>query len=283
MSKQSRMKRERRAVGTCRECDIGLSPTVGEIARVARHAERHAAAEILGEGRTPAKVLELAQNAHAFAELQRVTFGDAAPRPACRAGCAWCCSMHVTLSAPEAIALADHLRRTRPPAELVAVQARVADLDAATRGLGPQARFEARRPCALLEDRRCGAYAARPIACRAWNATDAAACERAALAPESAPTIVANELLLATVDAVGRGLMDGSADGGLRGEALELTAALRIALEMEDVAGRWASGEDVFAAARAVPNDVATERRLDLAAAAAMARADYTPLPMWTG
>ena len=34
-------------------------------------------------------------------------------------------------------------------------------------------------PCPFLVDHRCCVYAVRPLACRAWNSTDAGACERA--------------------------------------------------------------------------------------------------------
>jgi hypothetical protein len=45
------------------------------------------------------------------------------------------------------------------------------------------------------------------------------------------------------------GLIAGLKDGGLRSEALELIAALSIALDQPDAGERWLAGEPVFEAA----------------------------------
>ena len=42
----------------------------------------------------------------------------------------------------------------------------------------------------------------------------------------------------------------GLAEAGLKGDLLELTAALRIAFEVPDAFERWLAGEAVFAPAR---------------------------------
>ncbi|MGE3171318.1 MAG: YkgJ family cysteine cluster protein [Planctomycetota bacterium] len=95
-------------------------------------------------------------------------------RWACRAGCAHCCHHPVGVTFAEAAALAFALQRL-PPAERVAREARVhaAAADAAP---APWSAL-AGRPCPLLAaDGACVVYADRPLACRAWASTDAAAC-----------------------------------------------------------------------------------------------------------
>ena len=45
------------------------------------------------------------------------------------------------------------------------------------------------------------------------------------------------------------GMRAGLSESGLQGDRVELTAALRIALEVPDAAERWLAGEAVFAPA----------------------------------
>ena len=90
-----------------------------------------------------ARVVALAQNAMAAAS--RVADGLLAQAPAgsvaCQAGCDHCCHQTVGLTAPEAIALFDHLQRTRSGAELEELAQRVARSYERTRGLSANERF----------------------------------------------------------------------------------------------------------------------------------------------
>jgi len=180
---------------------------------------------------------------------------------ACGKGCAWCCSLQVPVSAPEVLLLAEALRQTRSPDSLAAVRERVAALDARTRGLDDVQRLAARLPCALLENGLCSVYGVRPLACRGWNSYDARVCRHAVeytTAPVArlyAPQVAITDHLRATL-AAGLGAAAASAQPVAEPkqvEDLELTAALRIALETPDAAARWLAGEPLFAPARLPP------------------------------
>lgn len=168
---------------------------------------------------------------------------------ACHRGCAWCCFLQVPVSAPEVLLLAAHLRRTRSPEELAALRRRVAELDDRTHGLDAKQRLAARLPCALLEGGACSVYPLRPLACRGWNSYDDRVCRRAVeLGAE--PTAHLYTPQTSVTGALLDGLLAGLASEGLQGERLELTAALRIALDAPDAAERWLAGEPLFAPAR---------------------------------
>jgi hypothetical protein len=217
----------------------------------ARRAERLQTVETLKAGRTPLTVIEVAERAGAVAEkaIQDFTATDPPPPLACREGCDWCCHLTVGTAAPEVLRIADHLRQTLPPDDLRATVERVAALDDRRRRLPANQRADARLPCALLVDHRCAAYPVRPLTCRGFNSSDAHQCELFLQAPRKVrvPNYVP-QLRLTTF--VLDGMRAGLSESGLKGDLLELTAALRVALTVPDAAGRWLAGEAVFAAAR---------------------------------
>lgn len=216
-----------------------------------RRAQRLGTVEAFRAGRTPLAVIEVTARA---GEVAARAVEDAArrqtpPALACKKGCDWCCYCRVGTAAPEVLRIAEYLRQTLPPEQLQAVRERVARLDDLRRALQPVRRADPRLPCALLADHRCVAYPVRPLTCRGFNSSDAARCERFVEAPNTVHVpAYAPQLRLHTF--VLDGLRAGLTESGLKGDLLELTAALRIALEAPDAAERWLAGEPVFAAAR---------------------------------
>ncbi len=214
------------------------------------------AAKILNGAKTPEKLTELADTANACTDQLIEDAKSKLPSPlplACKAGCAWCCYLMVETTVPEAIRIADHLRKTLSPEELTRVRDRVAKLDNRTRGLNKDERSEARLPCALLVDGRCSIYPVRPLKCRGGNSTDADICrQNYEQAQDGLLPVYLPQLILA--DCIQSGLDAGLTASGLPSERLELTAALRIALEAPDAAERWWAGEPVFAPAKISEN-----------------------------
>jgi hypothetical protein len=173
------------------------------------------------------------------------------PAPiACKRGCPACCVSKVAVVAPEVLRIVAHLRATLREAELATVTARVRAADERTRGLTRVERARAGVPCPLLVDGACSVHEVRPLVCRGWTSLDARACERHFAEPDAVPVppahTVGYELATAVLAGLGAAATDAGRDGGL----LELVAALRIALEHPDAAGRWDAGRPVFVPAR---------------------------------
>jgi hypothetical protein len=82
----------------------------------------------------------------------------------------------------------------------------------------------------------------RPLACGSWTSTNAQRCEES-WRRHWAETITANQMQLWLYGGVMLGLRDGLDAYGLASEQLDLTIALRIALDMPDAAERWLAGE----------------------------------------
>lgn len=168
----------------------------------------------------------------------------------CADGCAHCCKVHVSISAPEAIVLAAYLRDTLKKDALAKLTARVEETAAKVATMDRDARVVSRVPCPLLEGERCSAYQVRPLPCAAANSYDASACAKGGeipIEPIQLGAIRATQIGLSTA-AVARGLDNGR---------YELAGALTIALNTPDAAERWLRGERLF---RATPGDTPEER-----------------------
>lgn len=216
-----------------------------------RSAERRTVVEALAPARDAVPLEALLSGAADFAaKLTDAMRGESTlhERIACQAGCGWCCHVQVVVSAAEALGVADHLRRTLGPAELSAVHARLAALDQTTRGLSREQRADLRLPCALMVDFSCSVHPARPLRCRSWNSLDVERCKRELEHPRTGHLEI-ESVQWDVTRAVAAGLADGLSERGLDGARLEMTAAIRIALETPDAEARWRAGEAVFAAA----------------------------------
>jgi hypothetical protein len=218
----------------------------------ARRAQRVRAAEVLRAGRTPLAVVAVAEQAAALADeaIAAVTARQP-PRPplACREGCAWCCHKRVGASTAEVIHIVAYLRRHLSAEEFHAFRERVVRRDEERRALAHDRWAATRLACQLLVGERCMAYPARPLTCRGFNSSDARACERSVkerAAPEPPVYAPQHRLAVFALD----GMRAGLEEAGLKAELLDLTAALRVALEVPDAVERWLRGEPVFAAAR---------------------------------
>jgi Fe-S-cluster containining protein len=164
---------------------------------------------------------------------------------ACRSGCAHCCRFQVTVTPPEALALADHLRANTPALAVAELAQRCANLARAEHGLDAAGRVRLKRACVFLQDECCSVYEARPLACRGANATDDAQCARALEGEDINLSIYVHQANV--MKAAARGL--NSAADPATGQ-LALTTAMAIALDDETTATRWLAGEPVFAEAR---------------------------------
>ncbi len=153
------------------------------------------------------------------------------PGFACAAGCAWCCYQQVSVAPAEAIAIAGHVRMSFSPTALAALKSRLTTLDSRSHGLGPRGRARLKAPCAFLSDGTCSIYARHGR-------------------PGPYPVEPAR-----IMDAALTGLARAFAEHRLSWGALDLTAALKVALDTPDLAERYRSGEPVFAGAELPDRD----------------------------
>jgi Fe-S-cluster containining protein len=216
----------------------------------ARRRERLETVQLLKSERTPLKLIEVSDRATALAETTIADFKKRHPPPqlACQEGCDWCCYLTVGTAAPEVLRIIEYLRQTLPPEEFQATKERIISADELKKSRKADRVTEPPLPCPLLVNHRCSVYPVRPLTCRGCNSRDPEPCERflhsrKVVIPMYAPQ---HRLSAFVLD----GLRAGLAEARLNGDLLELTAALRIALDIPQASDRWLAGEPLFTPAR---------------------------------
>lgn len=194
------------------------------------------------------------------------------PPLGCAKGCASCCTLRVSASAPELLLITRFLRATRLAYAQVGIDliARLREADAVTRGLDEAERVSLRQRCAFIVNGACAIYSVRPLACRGHASHDVRACMDAAAGrrdevPFSGPHRVVGSLvhaaLLAALD-----------DAGLPWGLAELNEGLMTLLDAaNDPDAQWREGSDPLAGA-ALRGDDRTQWRTVLGELAAVAR-----------
>jgi hypothetical protein len=196
-------------------------------------------------------LIEIAEHGDRVAEesVRQAAQADPPPALACAEGCDWCCHLTVGVSVAEVVRIVDYLRRTLSPGDWQSLRERVLRLDQRRRELKAARGGATGLPCALLVDHRCAAYPVRPLTCRGFTSADASRCERFVQSSGKTPLPhYAPQMRLAAF--VLDGVRAGLADSGLTGDRVELTAALRVAIEEPGAVERFLAGEPVFAPAR---------------------------------
>lgn len=228
----------------------GVSP-LEDLERRARHSGRVRTCQALCGDRTVVSLLQIADRGARIADeaLQQAAELEPPPRLACKEGCDWCCHLTVGASVPEVVRVLEYLRQHLSAEDFAALRQRVQNLDDERRTLKAAAQSDTGLPCALLVNHRCTAYPVRPLMCGGFNSSDAAACERFVQSSgQTSLPLYAPQLRLAAF--VLDGMMAGLSDSGMTALRVELTAALRIALEEPDAIHRFLAGEPAFAASK---------------------------------
>jgi len=207
-------------------------------------------AEILGQGRAPARAREIAVSAFFLADhlIRRFEAEHPLSHPiACQAGCDFCCFNLVELTPPEALLIGHYIAENFSSAEKDLLLAGVSRTLALTAGKTKAAIIKRRAelPCLLLRDHRCLVYPVRPLMCRGMHALDPARC-RAELQSGS---LAGSAYYAHRHDLMvwwSAGIMEGCRALGLQAGPVSLPRALNDFFAWEDPAAKWLEGEEVF-------------------------------------
>jgi Fe-S-cluster containining protein len=194
-------------------------------------------------GHSPSRASKAAKWAHEFFETS-LKRNPSEHKIECAKGCAFCCHVSASATAPEIFLIANTIRE-RHGSDFDSVRARIRATERLTHGLSPFERGRRRLPCALLVDKACSIYSARPGPCRGMSSTSVKACERSFAGEKvGIPTpSVWTVLKGAHLQAIWAALVAVE----LPHHSYELNEAICVALNAPDAEARWLKGEDIFA------------------------------------
>jgi len=180
----------------------------------------------------------------------------------CSRGCAACCTLRVTATAPEVLAVARFLRAVDPALRQRGIDliGQVRAADAVTAGLDESERVGLRQRCAFIARGVCVIYRVRPLACRGHASHDRKACADAVAGrAQAVPYSQAHHLVRSLVQ---NAMQSALRDAQLSWANYELNRALCVAFDraealdpIEPARGQqrleaaWLAGEDVLAGA----------------------------------
>ncbi|MFN3743407.1 MAG: YkgJ family cysteine cluster protein [Hyphomicrobiaceae bacterium] len=233
---------------------LPLQPKTSEILAIAQVVK--AKLEETGNARRASEAAELAQM---LADTSLAARPPTQQKIACARGCSYCCYGFVAITPPEAFRLAAAVRSGQAagmsPGD---VRARAQPLI----GISPEARIGGKRACPLLVEGACTVYRFRPLVCRQATSLDVAVCIDEFEGRNLAARVPISGVHLQHAGNAHITLLGAMRAMGFATDALELAAALDVALAEPEAEARWLAGEDVF---RTVPRQVTREARLEQA------------------
>ncbi len=236
-----------------------LPREIEELGRHYRSAARLTTREILGEGRTSAKIEELAAITAAYSDREVAGWRNHPSRPpavACRAGCQACCHVPVGITIPEAIRVGLTILETWDDDALEPLRDRVEGHHAANRGLDVHRRRSLGHPCPMLDEAgACSIHEFRPIECRAWNSLDVGRCEAYRDDPSAGVRIPVDPIQIAIARSIAIGTQAGLLAEGFEHARVELVAGVRLVLDDPSTIDRWLAGEAPFREAELAATD----------------------------
>jgi Fe-S-cluster containining protein len=203
-------------------------------------------------GRAPGRAAKAAKAAHEFFEISLKNNPSKFPI-ACAMGCAFCCHVSVTASAPEIFLVASRIREFSKE-QYEETLNRIRAADQRTRFMSSQQRANNKIPCAMLKENLCSVYESRPAACRGFTSVSVEMCRRGFNG--EAVQIDTPAVWTSLRNAHKQALWGALAASNLPTEYYEFHHALRIALEIPEAESRWLAGDDIFAGvAREIVSD----------------------------
>ncbi|MFI5385772.1 MAG: YkgJ family cysteine cluster protein [Fimbriimonadales bacterium] len=223
-------------------------------------ADRTARSQLMA-GPSPERLADLTNTINLKADSEIAVAHVQGPAVACRKGCAHCCFQFVTTIIPEVLHLAATIKATYTSERLAALEARIeAYLSGIESVPRPKRTSTVKDACPILENDLCGAFEARPLACRLHNSIDVEACIRYKSGERKVPAL-SNGAQIRIGNALLLGCAAGLRRSRLQEALVELIPALDIALRTPDAAERYLAGEPLFDAVIVAGYDPSVVRR----------------------
>lgn len=183
-------------------------------------------------------------------KLKNTTGGEPIPL-ACEMGCNHCCSLRVSVLAPEVLVLAHYLKKKLGATELEALLNRMDDFESRVSKLSPLEQAFRSVLCPLNVEGQCIGYANRPSTCTAYHSFDLSKCIERRENPRADSAVLQDPMRLTLRTLHKDATLAAMSALGLDATELEFVPALRVALSDSEAGTKYLKGERVFAAADA--------------------------------
>ncbi len=180
-------------------------------------------------------------------------FDESPTKPACKAGCAFCCHYKVEVRAHEMLLIKGYMQKHFSPEKIQSVLAEAETNAAIIRTLTPEQHLTTNLKCPMLVDNQCSVYPARPFRCRNFHSTDAIACEQSFNDPgnmEIAVGMIEEVAMLA--DALTQGFEAAAEQTGKDNRVYDFNTALVEVFEDANALKRYQRGKQTFQSALVV-------------------------------
>lgn len=182
-----------------------------------------------------------------YDKLIAKSFDESATKPACKAGCAFCCHYKVEVRAHEVLLIKNFISTHFNAEKIASVLAAVEANAAIIRTLTPEQHLTTNLKCALLDNNQCSIYPVRPFRCRNFHSTDASACEQSFNDPgnmDIATGMIEDVAMLA--DALTQGFEAAAEQTGKDNRIYDFTTALLEAFNDANTLKRYQRGKHTF-------------------------------------
>jgi Fe-S-cluster containining protein len=189
----------------------------------------------------------LTQSFKRYDNLIATTINESPVKPACQAGCAFCCYYKVEVRAHEMLNIKTYLKQQLTSDTLEQITAEANNNADLIRRITPEQQLTTNLKCPLLHNNQCSAYPVRPYRCRNFHATDAQACEQSFADPGNMDISTGMiEPVAIAADAHSQGFEAAIEQKGLDARIYDFNTALVEVLADENCAKRYLRGKKTF-------------------------------------
>lgn len=192
----------------------------------------------------------LAKSYERYDNLIATAFDESSTKPACKAGCAFCCHYKVEVRAHEMLLIKDYIGKHFSAEKIQTILAEAEANAAIIRTLTPEQHLTTNLKCALLDNSQCSIYPVRPFRCRNFHSTNATACEQSFNDPgnmEIATGMIEDVAMLA--DALTQGFEAAAEQTGRDNRIYDFNTALVEVFSDANALKRYQRGKQTFQSA----------------------------------
>ncbi len=166
----------------------------------------------------------------------------------CSKGCSYCCYAQISLTPPEAIYIATHLKEFYSLKQTDLLLKHIKHNISLTRGKSIEERIRVweHTPCIFLDETVCSIHMVRPFICRAWHSLSVEQCKSAFDSRNKEAEIDSYPYRNFILGAIRDGMSDACKSHGYQHQPEEISVAIKAVLSHPSPEQAWLEGEPVF-------------------------------------